>query len=588
MNKRLTFLLFILILAFTSVKAQPGYIISNSAKWQDVYSSMLYSNLINVRGYFLVSARHSSLLISQLGPDSEILLVSSRRDPYAFGYKSVLESKGHPTEEIASDDVNLELASRLDEINKYIIVDDAYGYNSLSVASYAVINRMYVLFANRRNINKVYSFLANRDIDELLIYGQVDREVKDRLAEFDPEIISTGNRFDDNLQIVEKYQEVYKKLHGEPRKQAIFTNGEFIESEIMSGVEPVVFIGRANVPDQVREYIPASDIDIGILIGNELIGTATYVRRQLGISVFVKFAQSARQPTGPISAVEDLDRFYLPRYILDLDIYRVRYNRLANRLEVTYENKVDLAAYLKGTITLMYGDETQTVGDIDPVFIDKGEFKTIVYDIDPMSGNITAEVFTIYGEAKNSLEYSLRKTLAVEIVEIADNSMIEISRVMYDKRKGQFLVEVVNTGEVDVFVDLELVDILINDELVTYGTEGVVFIQKGDKLLIPIDVIMTDEDIENNPRVRITAYFGERERSLINVLSGEYEYTLTGFGYLTGQIIKDLGKQAVVFGPLIVIIILLILILGMKKKCPHCGEINNLRSSKCKKCGGKI
>ena len=53
----------------------------------------------------------------------------------------------------------------------------------------------------------------------------------------------------------------------------------------------------------MKKYIQGSDIDIGILIGNELIGSATFIRRELGISVFVKFAQSARQPSTTIAPV---------------------------------------------------------------------------------------------------------------------------------------------------------------------------------------------------------------------------------------------------------------------------------------------
>ncbi|MBN2422093.1 hypothetical protein JXB41_02610 [Candidatus Woesearchaeota archaeon] len=591
MNKKLLFYLFILIAVLQLAYAfEPQQIISNSADWQDVYSTLLYGKLQGKPSYFLVSSRHSTLLISQL-PKTEkrIWVINSKKNPYIIGYKGILESQGFEVEEFSYDNSNLELAKKLEGITKFIIIDDSYGYNAISVAPYAVLNNAYVLFANRRNINLIYSFLESVKVDELLVYGQVDREVKTRLEEFNPEFISLGDRFLNNQALVDKYQELHKKINGEIKTQVILTNGEFIEQEIMSGVEPVVFIGRDNVPDQVREYVRNSGIEIGILIGNELIGTATFIRRQLGISVFVKFAQSARSPTGPISAVEDLDRFYLPRYILGLDVYEVSYNKPGEQLFVTYQNLVALSSFLKGTITLRYGAETQTIGDVDPIFIDKNEYKTIVYDVDPVTANeITAEIFTIFGESPKSLEYTLRKTVDVGTVSILDNSEIDILRVMYDKRKGQFLIEIKNTGEVDVFVDLELYDLLINDQLETYGPGEVTFIRKGEKKIIAVDVPMTDEDIENNPVVKIHAYYGERKRSLVKVYSWEGPYSLTGFGYMAGQVIKDIGEGAITYGPILIIILLLLLILGMKKKCPDCGEINPLRAKKCRKCGKKI
>jgi hypothetical protein len=523
--------------------------------------------------------------------------MTSSDSPYVVGYKSVLESRGFESaQEVRSNNINLELARTLPpSVKDFVVIDDSYGYNAISVAPYAALSKSFVIFANKRNINLVYTYLNAKKPTSLILYGQLDREVKDRLSEFKPEIINEGDRFLNNQKIIDKYQEVHKRQTGEPKKQAILTNGEFIEQEIMSGVEPVVFIGRANVPDQVKKYIQSSDIDIGILIGNELIGSATFIRRELGISVFVKFAQSAREPTTTISPVEDLDRFYLPRYILDMDVFKLRYNRVSNKIEVTYQNKVDLSAFLKGTITLRSGDTTQILGDEEPVFIDKSEFKTLVYDkkadggkLDPMQENITAELFTIYGDSKKSLEYTLRKTIEVEIVSIEDNSKIEFGKILYDKRSQKFLIEIRNIGPTDVFVNTELIDLLINDELTTVGAAKVLFLKKGESAFVEISVVMAEQDFANNPKIKIRSYYGERERSLVNIIDGEFEYGFTGFGYMTGEVFKEIGKNAVLIAPVIIIILLLLLILGMKKKCPHCGEINKLRAKVCKKCGHEI
>jgi len=590
-NSKFIVIFALLTLFITSVHAQEyKTFISNSAEWQDVYSVLQYSSITGGTGYFLVSTRHSTLLVNQLSKDSPTLVVTNSDSPYVVGYKSVLMSREFDeVEEVKTRYVNLEMARMLpDDVRDFIVIDDSYGYNAISVAPYAAISKSYVLFANRRNINQVSNFLESANPNSVILYGQLDREVKDDLQQFNPEIINERDRFLNNQKIVEKYQKVHKEINGEPKKQAILTNGEFIEQEIMSGIEPVVFIGRSNVPDQVADYIKGSDIDIGILIGNELIGSATFIRQQLGISVFVKFAQSARAPSSTISPVEDLDRFYLPRYVLNIDVFQIRYNRATNKLEVTYANNVDLSAFLKGTITLRYDGETQVVGDEDPVFIDKGAYKTLIYDVDPMQGDITAEIFTIFGESPLSLEYTLRKEMTVEAVDIQDNSRIELGRIIYDKRAGKFLIEVINKGETSVFVDAELIDILINDELVTIGSDEVIFIEAGESEYIEVTIDMDEADFENNPTIRVRAYYGERERNLIHVIEGDYEYTFAGFGFITGQAFKDLGKNFVLYMPLIIIIVLLILILGMKKKCPHCGEINKLRSKHCKRCSARI
>jgi len=76
---------------------------------------------------------------------------------------------------------------------------------------------------------------------------------------------------------------------------------------------------------------------------------------------------------------------------------------------VTYKNKAGIGAYVKGTITIN-GDESLKIADTDPVFIDKNQYKTIIYNqfIDGRqiaidSSNITAAVYTLFGEGKKSL-----------------------------------------------------------------------------------------------------------------------------------------------------------------------------------------
>jgi hypothetical protein len=85
-------------------------------------------------------------------------------------------------------------------------VDDAYGYNALSVASYAVISNYYVLFANDRNIGIIDSFLSDNKPTSVIIFGQVDEVVKTRLAKYNPETINLGDRFDNNIEMVKRNQ----------------------------------------------------------------------------------------------------------------------------------------------------------------------------------------------------------------------------------------------------------------------------------------------------------------------------------------------------------------------------------------------
>ncbi len=531
-------------------------VIINSADWRDVYSGVMYSNLQGKTSNFLVSTRHSTLLINQLDKNQKnTLVVSSKKNPYVVGYRPLLESRGFVVEEITINSANIELARRLDTITNYVILDDAYGYNAISAAPYAMTKRSFVLFADKTNANTIADFLTQRKnagkLNEVILYGTLDREVKTELSGFTTITINKGDRFENNVELVKRYQQI------KDQKQVILSNGEFIESSIMNGGEPVLFIGAANVPDTIASYIKESGIKVGILIGNELIGTATTVRRQIGIPVFVKFAQSARAPQGSISPVEDLDRFPMPRYYLDISISSARYNSATKQLEITYKNNVDLGTYVKTTATLSYGDgQTQIVGDVEPVFVDKKGYLTLTYDVEQMDGEITADIFGIYGEGKRSLENVLRQKLKVQVVQVFDAADLSIVSVVYDKSKKQFIITVKNNGNVDAYTTGEIYNIILNDEEVAIGSEGTTIIPKGREGKIVVPVALTEEDIIKNPIIHVKVRYGEREDALVKSVIGDFNLAF--------------AKTDIIYYVLLaVILILLFLLFKRRKKKEH-------------------
>ena len=116
-------------------------------------------------------------------------------------------------------------------------------------------------------------------------------------------VVNTGDKFSDNVEIVKKYSQVGSI------SQVLLSNGEFIEKEIMQGKNPLLLIGKENAPDVITNYIKSSNIQGGVLIGNELIAAATNIRQSTGINVQVKFARSARGNTSGVAPVEGLDLF---------------------------------------------------------------------------------------------------------------------------------------------------------------------------------------------------------------------------------------------------------------------------------------
>ena len=558
-------------------------VVSNSADWRDVYSTILYGNLAGASPHFLTGTAHGPILLFEIPKSSErVEIITSADKPFYVGYESLMRSKGYNnTDETILESANLELATRLPEINKFIVLDDAYGYNALAVAPYAAKAKHYVLFANSRNIDDITDFLSTKQVGQILIYGHVDREVRAALSQYNPEIIDseTGSRFENNMRIVEKYSEVGSI------KQVILSNGEFIETSMMTGNEPVLFIGKNNVPQEVKDFIKQKGVEIGVLIGNELIGTATDIRRQLGISVFVKFARGSRVPGGTISPVEDLDRFPMPSYRLSISITGISYNRATGQLEVTYKNNANIATYLRTTITVKKSDgETILVtGDEDTIFLDGEETKTVVYQLEGLEltdnelEQLSAEIYTIYGESKQSLENVLRGTFKIEIISIQDDADISIKDLVYDKTKGKFYVTIENVGPVDAYVSAELIDLWVNRAYVTVSSDDVIKIEKGKSKEIPISIRLEEEDLESdrNSVITVRGIFGERRNALIRIKTAEFEL----------KIKSSIAYQYVLILVAIGIIIWLILAFRKKKKCQRCRTANDSDAKVCKKCG---
>ncbi|MBR9700823.1 hypothetical protein GOV11_03080 [Candidatus Woesearchaeota archaeon] len=569
--------LLLVLLLTVSFVAAADHIIVNSQDWRDVYTGSQYGYLTGTPSNFLVSTRHSTILLYAISTDKdEILVLSSRSQPFITGYESILLSRGYDSpEEVRESNLNLYLLEQLEDVDRFIVLDDAYGYNAISVAPFAIQDKSFVIFATEDNIDDIVSILDDKNPEKILIYGQVDRAVKDELAQFNPETLNLGNRFDNNIEIVKRYQDI------KPTRQVILTNGEFIEAGIMSGADPVLFLGRENVPEAVRSFIIDGGIDVGILIGNELVNAATFVRRQLGISVFVKFAQGARQPTGSISQVEDLDRFPMPSYQLGIEIASIVYNRATGSLEVTYHNTQDLAIYFRSTITITDGDNIIIIGDDSPIFLDKNEYKTIVYQVDSdgnplvfQNDELRGDAFVVFGEGPKSLENTYQKSFDIDLIDILDDAEIEIIGLYYDKLENRFYVEIENVGTTDAYVSVELIELIINGEPITIGGDGVIKIAPGKKAKIPVDVDMDEEDLDDNPEITVRAYYGERELSRIKIKEETFPLE-----FRTGY------TRYVIYGLILVLVLWLLLLLATKKKCKHCGYKNARGRKKCVRCG---
>jgi hypothetical protein len=561
--KRGVALLFIILLAGLIVpSADAVTVVINSGDWVDVYSGMLYARLTGNPSIFLTSKKYVTVLEKVLPPGDELLIIESDRIPYSANLAGYMRRKGYDPTTILSRGgfaLNLELAKELNT-TRFIIVDPTYGFNAVSVAAYAIASNAYVLFAEDKNIDQVFSFLASRpEIDSLLIYGQVSETVLAKLAGFSPEIINTGHRYKDNVEVLTKYFQITQPL------QAVLTSGEFLEGQIMGG-EPVILVGKERVLENTVNFVKNSNLKIAVLIGNELTNSAKRLKDATGIPVFIKLGQGIPMGVSEYEPIKALDMFYLPALVIQIDFGFAQYNTIEKTLEIVYRNRGS-RAFLSGTIGIMVdGTVVQTVGDKDLQRLERNETRGFRYSIDlseyvAQNKNLTADVFTIYGESPEILDRAIATQVPIRIATADDQCELKLDRVTFDERTQRISVMLDNPSDADCYASINLLDLIIDDQPQLVNYPGQAFIRANSRETFRIKQRMTPVDLEDNPDVHVRVLYGEHDGLLFNIIDERVPFGRAG----EYTMIIIVGVIAVL---LILIIVLFVLWRRSRKERP--------------------
>jgi hypothetical protein len=372
------YILFLLVLVLPLAGAVDQVVI-NSKDWHDVYSGIIYAQLNDLEVHYITEETQGIQLANEILNRNllEVLLIESKSEPFVFGYESKLEDNGFKVKKFLSIDsqkTNLELAGNIvkeKNIERFVIVDGELGYNALSVVPYALSTKSFVLFVDKSNQDDIIDFLE-KEAKEIVLYGHLDRGIGEELAVFNPEIINTGDRYEDNIKIVESF------LDKNPTKQVFLTAGDVLEIGLFNEEFPIVFIGTDNVPEIVLDFIKDSDIRVGVVTGYALFVNAKNIREQTGIKILLKYGQ------GRNSQLYALDIFPLPDYSPEIGIKNIRYNTISKQLEVIYENDGGVYTYIQALSHDIRVDDVSVgrLGDKKAFFLNKGDVETVLYDID--------------------------------------------------------------------------------------------------------------------------------------------------------------------------------------------------------------
>ena len=555
-------------------------VLVNSNDWQDIYSGLLFARLTGKPGDYVLSPGMAPDVVASLSPKlTRVLLIEPARNKQYPGLRELLREQGFTIVDVpGSADYNRRLLGMFDP-KGLIITDPRYPYNAISLAPYALQRRSYVLFADAASTDELSSAIAEHDVP-LTAYGIIDTAVEQAISSHDPTIIDEGGKFDNNIRVVKDF------LSEDDVQQVVLTNGEFIEESLITDFNPVLFIGRSNVPEQTERFMGESDIKTAVVVGNYLADVADNLKRSLkkdygkDVSFIVKFAKTPRVSGSTFSTPTSLEYFALPIIAPRLNVSGITYNKLTKKLEVTYENPSPIAAFFISSITVTADGQEYSVGDNQSRAISGGQQKTLLYDLDTQAQSIDAEAFVIYGDYPDSLELSVSRSFQdIPIIQVADYSEIEIRDLVYDRADQAFYITLRNPGDVNAFANVELVDIIVDGLPTTLGTRTVASIAPGATEQVYVRAKLSDLDIKENEHVVVRASYGQREE----VLSKRQEQTMT----LKVRLLKPLYLAGA--GALILIILSLVLLIGRKRTfvCDRCGHRIRARSSPSRHaCGG--
>ncbi|MEM4359499.1 MAG: hypothetical protein QXT45_03130 [Candidatus Bilamarchaeaceae archaeon] len=528
----------ILILFLTLIAHAENYVVVNSMDGRDVLSGIFYAN---VKGYpvkFMPYPEGSpDLLAAKVGGSHNILLIQSEAKPVSAFLRDALERRNNSVELYTSADAgntNLDLAVR-SGAKKFIIVDSAYADGALSVMSYAAMERAYVILSTKDNAKRIREIV--KDADEITIYGYVDSEVKEQLADLNPRYIGKGeDRYADNVEISRMLMEKYNIT------MVVFTEGTFIEEGMVSSRVPFIFSGRV-VPDVtynfVKEQVREDRLKTAYLIGGTKIAPAIRAMRarietellnegmNKTFGLWIRYGQAVPSAAG---GVLGLDTFPLPAYIPRLNISEVVYNRASKSLMIRLDNLGDGPAYFITEIKIQVnGQDYRVLGENETKLIEYGDVAGLEYPLDLSEveeGNVTAVVIVKYGSTKSVLEEYSYYSGPIAKIEYVDKSNVTAKSARYDGSRKIIQVTIRNNENKSVYVSSD-VGLILDGELVRIRGPRNDALEPNMIAVQDFPVELSSEDLAANKNITVYLKYGGRpgflSKESTTVLPLEYE-----------------------------------------------------------------
>ncbi|RKY41346.1 MAG: hypothetical protein DRP85_06640 [Candidatus Makaraimicrobium thalassicum] len=498
----------------------------NSNDWRDLYLATLYSAYKGYKIRFITNLYDAQITSSMFNERSRVIVIESRDRPVYKNYAHLLITRGvgivSQIESATPYDLQLKIAEDLNP-KGYILVNDEFGYDALSVAPYALNNNYWVLFYNDKSANNVVDLISKERGKKIILYGNLPEELLNILpptASY--EKIETGSIKGNNMEIVRRLIKDTKV------KWVVLSSGEYFEPGFLKSRFPILLY--FNNEREIVEFAKKNNIKNMEVIGANMVTIGRKIREisNKTIGVVVKYGQTFTGIDELRGKVFALKVFPLPSLNVRLEITNAFYDKEREMLLIFIKNTGNVPSYFYSAgirIVDSNGNEMATLRDEYTHFIYPDEVFVIKYKVSlPFVKNLVAELYTLYGQSFPLKTYltQMGKSLPPYRINIEeatfeyDEDALDIVYFVYVSSMKSFVARIKNKLDVNLFGDIEIYNLLKNGINYTFSYKGVFELMPGEEKDIRIPVSISQSDINKNKWLNATIYYGRRKDFMIN------------------------------------------------------------------------
>lgn len=497
-------------------------VVINSQDWTDVQAGMQYADYVGEEAYFARTSDGSGVL-NDLPSGSNVTILQSTEDAYLENLDSQIQTRDYEYQETITFESENELIP--EDIENYVVITERRPSDVVPAAPLADALDAWVLIADGENPDELEAQLSGAD--QVIKVGQFRDSLDGVVSEYQTEEISAANRFNLSNRVADRISE-------ETEVSSVkIADGRYLETSMFADDTPVVLTATNSLSSETENYLMGKEsINGAIMIGAELgtvgeeLDTAAEENNR-NLSVFVKYGQATMGGSREVGA---LPLFPLPTPSMDLRISAAQYAPEQDRFLVTVRNPSDIDGYLLNSVVIRDGEgnTVATAGDDGPQYISSDTSQVFSYNVDmteETASSSRAEFTTSYGTEEGNLDtyvssqrenvFGPPRILPVSIIELQDNSDLNVTQVVYDEQNEGFNVTVRNQNT-QAYTRLNVQNVSVDGISSSFASD-LTRLEPNETRDIFIPAGLSEQDLIEMSNVEVNARYGEREDFLINI-----------------------------------------------------------------------